>query len=116
MTRLEERRIDAPLFERRKATEDTKRKVVGWEIWECSDPTFSHDYDRTVTLYVHEGAAVLTFSDGEIVDLMPGDTLTIREGASATWAINTPIRNSYQYHDTFQSASKRTDQVSWQKT
>ncbi len=114
MTRLNERRLDSTHFKRRKATEDTKRKIDGWEIWECAVPEFSHDYDRTVTMLVHEGAAVLTFSDGETVDLQAGDTLTVQEGASVVWAILAPIRNSYLYHDTFMSAAKRSDQVRWE--
>jgi uncharacterized cupin superfamily protein len=105
--RLTERLLDSTQFKRRKATEDTKRKISAWEIWECNDPQFSHDYDRTVTLYVHEGAAVLTFSNGETVDLQSGDTLTVQSGASANWVISEPIRNSYCYHDTFVSSSSR---------
>jgi uncharacterized cupin superfamily protein len=109
--RLTERRLDSDLFKRRKATEDTKRKISGWDIWECNDPTFSHDYDRTVTMYVHEGEAVLTFSNGEVVDLQSGDTLTINPGAHADWVITKPVRNSFMYHDTFMSAANRKEQV-----
>lgn len=94
-----ERLLDSRFFKRRKATEDTKRKIGAWDIWECADPAFSFEYDRTVTMFVHEGAAVLTFSDGETVDLQAGDTLTVQSGASADWVISQPIRNSYQYHD-----------------
>ena len=109
--RLTERRLDSDLFKRRKATEDTKRKIADWEIWECADPTFSFDYDRKVTMYVHAGAATLTFSNGEVVDLQSGDTLTIKPGAHADWVITEPVRNSYMYHDTFMSAANRTAQV-----
>ena len=114
MTRLNERILGSVQFKRRKATEDTKRKIAGWEIWECEDPEFQHNYERTVSLYVHRGTAVLTFDDGETVDLQPGDFLTIEKGAGATWAISEPIRNSYRYHDTFLSASNRAAQVRWQ--
>lgn len=109
--RLNERILDSRSFKRRKATEDTKRKVVAWDIWECADPAFSFEYDRTVTMFVHEGAAVLTFADGEIVDLQEGDILTVQSGASADWVISQPIRNSYRYHNTFTSASNREAQV-----
>ncbi|QMU58830.1 MAG: DUF861 domain-containing protein [Boseongicola sp.] len=111
--RLTDRLLDAEQFKRRKATEDTKRKIAGWEIWECADPTFSHNYDRTVTMYVHEGAADLKFSDGTTVDLQSGDTLTVQAGASADWTISKPIKNSYAYHDTFNSAANRAAQVRW---
>ncbi len=104
MTRLNERILDSVQFKRRKATEDTKRKIGGWEIWYCEGPEFQHCYDRTVSLYVHQGAAVLTFDGGETVDLRPGDLLAIEEGARAASAISEPIRNSYMNHDTFTSA------------
>ncbi|MFT5116063.1 MAG: putative cupin superfamily protein [Parasphingorhabdus sp.] len=103
--RLNERLLDSALFKRCKGTDDTKRKISSWEIWECADPGFNYDYDRTVTMYVHEGEAVLTFSNGETVDLQPGDMLTIQAGARADWVILEPIRNSYMYHDTFMSAA-----------
>ena len=112
--RLNERLLDSDLFKRRKATADTRRKITAWEIWECADPVFSYDYDRTVTMYVHEGAAVLTFSNGKTVDLRSGDTLMIQAGAVAEWVISEPIRNSYMYHDTFMSAANREAQVKQQ--
>lgn len=114
MTRLNERILNSHQFKRRKATEDTKRKLAGWEIWGCAEPEFSYEYDRTVSLYVHQGVAELTFGDGETVDLQPGDFLTIQMGAKARWTITEPIRNSYMYHDTFDSASHRDRQVRWQ--
>ena len=114
MTRLNERIVDSRFFKRRKATEDTKRKIANWDIWDCADPEFKYDYERRVSLYVHQGKAELTFSDGEVVDLQPGDFLTIEQGASAIWKITEPIRNSYVYHDTFESASRRASQVRWQ--
>jgi uncharacterized cupin superfamily protein len=64
-----DRMLDSAHFRRRKATPDTRRKIVGWEIWDCAGPEFAHAYDRAVTMYVHEGAAVLTFADGETVAL-----------------------------------------------
>lgn len=111
--REEERRLDGKQFRRRKATADTKRKVKGWEVWECTDATFAHEYDRTVTLYVNEGSATLTFRDGETVEIEAGDTLKIEAGASAKWDIAPPIRNSYCYHDSFSSAESRTAQIHW---
>ena len=114
--RLTERLLDGANFKRRKATADTKRKIVGWEKWECADPSFTNTYDRTVTMYVHEGAAVLTFADGETADIEAGDTLTVNGGSEVTWEIMLPVRNSYQYHDTFVSAENRAYFVRWQST
>jgi uncharacterized cupin superfamily protein len=113
--RLNQRILNSNQFTRRKATDDTKRKISDWEIWECEGPEYQYDYDCTVSLYVHEGAAVLTFGDGETVDLIAGDILIIEKGASATWAISAPIKNSYRYHNTFISASNRAAQVRWQE-
>ncbi len=113
MTRLNERMLDAALFKRRKATEDTKRKIVDWEIWECADPKFDYVYDRTVTMYVEDGGAHLAFSDGTEVDIQVGDTLTIQAGSNAVWKIESSIRNLYRYHDTFESAAERDNQVRW---
>jgi uncharacterized cupin superfamily protein len=96
---LNERTLNNGLFKRRKASEDIKGKISDWDIWECADPTFSYAYDRTVTMYVHEGAVALTFSNGETVDLQSSDTLTIQSGAIADWIITAPVRNSYVYHD-----------------
>lgn len=111
MTKRNERMLDGVFFSRRKATEDTKRKISAWEIWECTDPEFTYTYDKTVSLYVQDGAADITFENGEKVNLVAGDFLTIQSGTSATWAITQPIRNCYQYHDSFQSASNRHKQV-----
>lgn len=108
---LSERIVDEEQFQRRKATADTVRKIVDWGIWECSDASFSHDYDRSVSLYVHTGKAILTFASGEQVDLQAGDFLSIETGASATWAISAALRNSYRYNDTFESAAQRKAQV-----
>ena len=114
--RLTERLLDSEQFQRRKATEDTKRKITSWDIWECSDPTFHHNYDKTVTMFVHEGDAILTFENGETVDLTSGDLLTVYKGAVINWIISNPIRNSYCYHDSFHSAAERDAHIHWQKS
>ncbi len=113
MTRLNERRLDAQQFQRRKATADTLRKMAGWDTWQCDEPAFEYHYDRRVSLYVHHGLATLTFDNGETVDLEAGDFLTIEPGASANWAISQPIKTCYLYHDTFSSAANRNAQVYW---
>lgn len=113
--RVTERMLNGKNCKRRQATADTKRKVEGWDVWECNDETFQHDYDRTVTMYVDRGNAVLIFADGEVVDITAGETLTVQAGASASWQINAPIRNLYCYHDSFGSAANRSAQVKWQE-
>lgn len=114
MTSLNDRRLDSASFKRRKASADTLRKIRDWDIWECDQSTYSHDYDRAVSLVVHSGAATVRFDTGETVDLVAGDFLSIEPGVQGSWEISEPLRNIYQYHDTFQSASKREEQVRWQ--
>ena len=99
MSRLDERSIEIAFATRSTAGEEVRSKLVDWSEWTCSDPEFRYAYDRTVTLFVHSGAAVVTFSDGTSVGLRPGDTMTIRKGAEAVWSIAAPIHNSYTYHD-----------------
>ena len=98
MTQDDNRKREAALFKRQKATDEIRAEIKGWEIWECAESEFSHDYDRKVSLFVHEGGAQLTFSDGSEVDLQAGDFLTTEAGASAVWTFIAPIRNSYCYH------------------
>jgi len=91
--------LEGACFRRQTAGGDILDAIGGWEVWTCDGPEFRHDYDQTVTLYVHRGAAVVDFKGGGRADLRPGDTMTIRKGASAVWAISAPIRNSYVYCD-----------------
>lgn len=110
----QDRTLNGKHFKRHQATADTQRKVADWDIWTCDDPTFAHDYDRTVSLLVNAGKAILTFADGETADLQAGDFMTIYQGATATWTISEALRNSYCYHDSFDSATKRQQLVYWQ--
>lgn len=97
MTDTDNRLLDGSSFRRSTAGQDILDRIGGWEIWTCEGPEFRHDYDQTVRLYVHQGRASVAFADGETAELQPGDTMTIRQGASAVWAISAPIRNSYSY-------------------
>lgn len=70
-----------------------------WDVW-AHDGTapFEYDYDQTVTLIVEEGGAVLTFQDGQAVEIAVGTKLTIFAGNSARWQFTAPIQNRYQMH------------------
>lgn len=92
------RALTGPFFTRRTADDNILNAIAGWEVWTCDGPDFRHDYDQTVTLYVHEGCATVTFTDGSSADLRAGDSMTIQKGASAVWDIAAPIHNSYSYH------------------
>lgn len=113
MSQIDNRRLDSSQFKRHSASADTKRKITEWEIWKCSDPEIQYDYDRTVSLFVQEGSAKLTFEDGATLTLHPGDFLTVEKGANVTWRVTSPICSRFRYHDTFESASKRDAQVHW---
>ena len=93
------RALTGSCFVRRTAGADILDAIDGWEVWTCDSPDFRHDYDRTVTLYVHHGRATVNFADGTFADLKAGDAMTIRQGASAIWDIPAPIRNSFHYHE-----------------
>lgn len=93
----DERFLEALWFRRSTARKDILGTIRDWEVWSCDGPEFRHDYDRTVTLYVHRGQAVVGFADGSQIDLQPGDMMMITKGASAVWAISCPIHNSYVY-------------------
>lgn len=97
---LDNRLLEGKSFRRSTAGQNILDRIGGWDVWTCEGPEFRNDYDRAVRLYVHEGRASLAFADGETADLQPGDTMTIRSGARAVWAISQPIRNSYTYRDT----------------
>ncbi len=116
MSQVDIRILESLHCKRHTASADTVRKTMGWEIWQCNDHEFKYSYDRTVSLIVHEGAAELTFADKTKVSVQPGDFLTIEKGAQATWHITSPLTNRFQYHDTFESASKREAQVHWHDT
>lgn len=97
MTNIDFRLLETPVFARRSAPPDFKQQASDWDVWECGDPTFAHTYDQGVTLFVDQGAATITFSSGDIVDLQQGDLLTIEMEAKGVWAITQPIRNLYRY-------------------
>lgn len=79
------------------APADFKRQAHDWDVWECADPTFAHHYEQGVTLFVDQGAATISFSTGDVVELQAGDLLTINVGAKGVWAITQTIRNLYRY-------------------
>lgn len=89
------RALTGACFTRRTAGPDILNALAGWKVWACDGPEFRHGYDQTVTLYVHQGRALVTFADGTSADLRPGDSMTITRGARAVWDILAPIRNSY---------------------
>ncbi len=102
-----ERSIDAGPVKRRKASADTRRKIADWDLWDCSSPEIRQDYDRPLSLFLHAGAAELSFASRGRMDLEPGDLLIIEAATWAIWQVKAPIRASYLYHDRSASASRR---------
>ena len=89
----------APNFKCRSANSAILQATSDWEVWNCEGPEYRHEYDRDISLCVNKGSAIVLFSNGQRVDLKPGDLLTITKGVSATWKILDPIENRYVYHD-----------------
>lgn len=89
------RLLESPSFTRGTADAALLAKISGWDEWACADAEFRYEYEQTVTLYVHQGAAIVSFADGSHAELIAGDTMTIRQGSKAIWAISEPIHNSY---------------------
>lgn len=94
------RNVISTSVKRRSANAAILREALSWQVWNCEGPEYRHEYDRDVSLCVNKGSAILSFGDGQRVDLRPGDLLTITNGVSATWKISEPIENRYVYHDT----------------
>lgn len=97
MSTLDARHQKSDVFLRRSAPPDFKHTAKEWEVWTCEGPSFEHVYDQGVTLFVDQGAAVISFSTGEQVALQAGDLLTIAQGAQGSWNILQPLRNLYRY-------------------
>ncbi len=107
------RDFDSPLVSRRKASSDTCRKLVDWAVWNCQVEEYTNEYDRTVSYYVKEGKAILSFNSGEILDVESGDLVTIEEETVVCWNVIEPISAHYCYHNSYESAGSRLKQVYW---
>ena len=97
MTDTDARLLKTPVFHRRTAPADFKQQAADWDVWDCTGPTYAHDYDQGVTLFVDRGAARVDFSTGDSVQLQVGDLLTIEVGAKGVWTILQTVRNLYRY-------------------
>lgn len=95
----DDRFLKAESFTRRTASPELTREAASWDVWDYAEPEYRHEYTTDVTLIVNSGGAVLTFGNGEKVDLIPGDSLQITQGTKAHWVFTVPISNSYCYHE-----------------
>ncbi len=72
-------------------------KVDTWSPWECEPSTFDWSYDSNETAYILEGQVTVTCTDGQKVDIGPGDLVRFPQGLSCTWEVKQKIRKVYRF-------------------
>ncbi len=84
-----------------------KRGVRQWDIWESSSvpsKKFDYNYDRTESVYIIEGEAVVTPKDGrKAVVLKPNVFASFPKGLSCVWEVKTPVRKFYKEYSSILS-------------
>ncbi|HMK33883.1 MAG TPA: cupin domain-containing protein [Desulfomonilaceae bacterium] len=68
-----------------------------WDTWQCDPSTFPWEYDDRETCYVFEGRVTVQTSDGETVEIGPGDLVTFPKGLKCTWTVHEKIRKVYKF-------------------
>jgi uncharacterized cupin superfamily protein len=71
--------------------------IKTWGTWECDPSTFPWEYDDRETCYVFEGKVTVETSDGEKVEIEPGDLVVFPKGLSCTWTVHEKIRKVYRF-------------------
>ena len=61
-------------------------------VWDCSAGRFRWVYDQDESIHIIEGGATLTFADGQVATVGPGDVVFFPAGSSATWEVKTYVR------------------------
>lgn len=61
-------------------------------VWQCTPGVFEWHYDDDETIYVIEGEAFLTSSDGKERQFGAGDMVFFPAGSSCTWRITKTVR------------------------
>ncbi len=80
-----------------------KRGVRKWDIWESSSvpsKKFDYTYDKTETVYILEGEAVVTPKDGrKAVVLKPNVFASFPKGLSCVWEVKSPVKKFYKEYN-----------------
>jgi uncharacterized cupin superfamily protein len=71
--------------------------ISSWGTWECDPSTFPWEYDDRETCYVFEGKVTVETSDGEKVEIEPGDLVVFPKGLTCTWTVHERIRKVYRF-------------------
>lgn len=80
------------------ATEDVKTHALAWDEFRANaGEAFDVTYDQTEHFLVSSGEATITFSDGVVLDIAPGDFVTISPDVVGKWAVTEPLYVRYTY-------------------
>lgn len=71
--------------------------IADWSPWECEPSSFPWEYDDRETAYVLEGRVTVGTSDGENVEIGPGDLVTFPKGLKCRWTVHEKIRKVYRF-------------------
>lgn len=71
--------------------------IKNWSPWECNPSSFPWEYDDRETAYVFEGRVTVETSEGEMVEIGPGDLVTFPKGLQCTWTVHEKIRKVYRF-------------------
>jgi uncharacterized cupin superfamily protein len=61
-------------------------------VWQCTEGKFVWHYDIDETIHILEGAVVIESEGMSPTRFGPGDVIFFKDGASARWHIEQPIR------------------------
>lgn len=61
-------------------------------VWQCTEGKFNWHYDIDETIYILEGSVVIESDTMKPTRFGPGDVIFFKDGASARWQIEKPIR------------------------
>lgn len=61
-------------------------------VWQCTEGKFDWHYDIDETIYILEGSVVIESEAMQPTRFGPGDVIFFKNGASARWEIEKPIR------------------------
>lgn len=64
-------------------------------IWACTPGSFRWDWTVDEMVTVVSGRATVALSDGQVLELAPGDMAFFETGLSSVWTIHAPFRKSF---------------------
>ena len=80
-----------------------KRGVRKWDIWESNSvPSnrFDYTYEKTESVYILDGEAIVTPKDGrKAVVLKPNVFASFPKGLSCVWEVKSPVRKFYKEYN-----------------